>query len=86
MPRAKANPDPQVVTHARADLPGVVFTIEAFRDGRYVLKRGEKVIGHRVPQLGSYFGAPMYPSNRLQDEAIKDARKAIDWMGPHELE
>jgi hypothetical protein len=78
MPRAKANPDPAVVTHEHADMPGVVFTITASRDGGYSVSRGDRVLFARASQLSAHFGAPRYPSNRLQAAAIEDAKLRIN--------
>jgi hypothetical protein len=77
MPRAKANPDPAVITHERADMPGVVFTITATRAGAYSVERDGKVLFALGPQLGAYGGAPLHPSNRMQDEAIAAAKLRI---------
>jgi hypothetical protein len=86
MPRAKANPDPAVLTHERPDLPGVVFTITAGRNGSYTVARGEKILFGRASQLGAYFGASLYPSNRLQAQAIAEAKARIDAARLDQLE
>lgn len=82
MARAKANPDPAVVTHERADLPGALFEIHAFRDGGYLVKRGDKTLFNRASQLNAYFGAARWPSSRLQAQAIADAKLRINGALP----
>jgi hypothetical protein len=72
MPRAKANADPAVEEFtSRA---GRTYRIEAFRHGGYTVFFGDKAVAARAAQLGAFFGAPRYPSNRLQEEALRDAK------------
>lgn len=72
MPRAKANADP--VIEEFTSRAGRTYRIEAFRHGGYTVFFAGKVIAVRAAQLGAFFGAPRYPSNRLQEEALRDAK------------
>jgi hypothetical protein len=76
MARAKANPDPAIEEYATRS--GRTVRIEAFRHGGYNVWFGEKLVAVRAAQLGAFFGAPKYPSNRLQDEAMRDAKLNAD--------
>jgi hypothetical protein len=78
MARAKANPDPMLVKHSRSDMPGVVFEIEAFRDGGYNVRMDGKFLFSRAGQLGAFGGASRYPSNRMQADAIESAKSRIN--------
>jgi hypothetical protein len=83
MTRAKANPDPAVEEFT--DARGRVFVIEARRDGAYVVRVGDKTVINRPPQLGAYFRAPLYPSNRLQDEAMAEAKERAQGLRDEQL-
>ncbi len=73
MPRAKANSDPLVVTHERSDMPGRPFLITATRMGAYsVTWDGRAMPFARAAQ------PVLYPSNKLQAEAVEAARNQID--------
>jgi hypothetical protein len=72
MARAKANPDPAVEEYSAN---GHTFHIEAGRDGSYLVRLGERTLINRPAQIGAHFGAPRWPSNRLQAEALEEARQ-----------
>jgi hypothetical protein len=72
MPRAKANPEPAVEEYTARS--GLVFRLEAFKSGGYNIWLGDKLVAVGPTQINAYFGAPRYPSNRLQDEALTYAR------------
>lgn len=81
MPRAKANPDPMVVTHERPDMPGVLFTVEATRQGAYYVR-----MPGREGFLFARAAQPvLYPSNRMQQEAIEIAVLRINSARPDQL-
>jgi hypothetical protein len=74
------------ITHRRPDMPEVEFLVTANRNGSYTVARGEKILFGRASQLGAYFGASLYPSNRLQAEAIAEAKSRIDSARLDQLE
>jgi hypothetical protein len=76
MPRAKAAPDPAIEQYtSRA---GRTYRIEAYRNGCYLVHFGDQTLINRPPQLGAYFGAPRWPSNRLQAEAMAEAKQRAE--------
>jgi hypothetical protein len=78
MPRAKANPDPAVVEVVFEDEPKPgTYVISAYRDGSYFVNLGEKVIASAPSQLHAGFGAPHFPSNSLQEQALKAAKNSL---------
>jgi hypothetical protein len=78
MARAKANPDPAVEDHTAG---GRTFRIQAWRSGAYVIFEGDVLVHSNPARVGSGFGAPRYPSNRLQAEAIATAKNWIEVFG-----
>lgn len=78
MPRKPAAPDPLVTEYTRKAEPRITVRIEAFKDGSYFVTRNGRGFAARGPQLGAYFGAPRYPSNRLQAEALETAKLRVE--------
>ncbi len=78
MVRAKANPDPVTIEYERSAPPAGKYTIRAWRNGAFEVERDGKVVALRAAQLGAYFGASRYPSNRMQDDAISAAKGRIE--------
>lgn len=72
MPRAKANPEPAVEEYVTRS--GRAYVLEAWRDGSYLVKFGGRTLVNQASRLAAGFGAPRYPSNRLQDEAMAEAK------------
>ena len=82
MPRAPANPDPLVedFTPTEGHGAGLVYTISAFRNGQWVVKRGDRILhtaGSKLSGEWAGFGAAKYPSNRLQALAMREAK---EWL------
>jgi hypothetical protein len=72
MPRAKANADP--VEEEYTSSAGRTYRLEAWRNGAFLIQFDGRTLVNRAPQIGAYFGAPRYPSNRLQQEALREAK------------
>jgi hypothetical protein len=70
MPRAKS-PDPLVEEY---EANGRTYRLEAFKDGGYNVFAGDELVAVRASQLAAYFGAPRWPSLRLQAEAMEAAK------------
>lgn len=77
MPRAKANPDPVVEEYSAN---GRAYRIEAFRSGAFAIWYGDKLIAGGPAEVNRGFGSPRWPSNRLQDEAMKNAKSRVYWL------
>jgi hypothetical protein len=79
MPRAKANPDPAEEEYtSRA---GRAYKITAWRSGAYHVHAGGELVASGPDQVNSGFGAPRWPSNRLQADAIARAKNWIEVFG-----
>jgi hypothetical protein len=79
MARARANPDPMVedFTPTAGAAAGRELQLHAFRDGHCEIHFAGKLVKRTASQLQSAeagMGAPKYPSNRLQEEAMRYAR------------
>ena len=56
---------------------GPSYEIEADRHGNYTIRTGGKVV-KRVSSITSYVGKPKWGSKKLEQDAIEDAKAAID--------
>lgn len=56
---------------------GPTYDIEADRHGNYTIRLEGKVV-KRVSALSQYLGKPRWGSKRLEEEAIRDAQRAIE--------
>ena len=56
---------------------GPTYAIEADRHGNYTIRLEGKVV-KRVSALAQYLGKPRWGSKRLEEEAIRDAQRAIE--------
>lgn len=56
---------------------GPTYAIEADRHGNYTIRLQGKVV-KRVSALPQYLGKPRWGSKRLEEEAIRDAQRAIE--------
>jgi hypothetical protein len=63
--------------YSRNDGAGPTYEIEADRHGNYTIKLQGKVI-KRVTALSNYLGKPRWGSSKLENDAIEDAKRAID--------
>lgn len=66
-------------THTRSKGAGLTYDIEADRHGNYTITLGGRVI-KRVTALSSYIGKPKWGSQKLETDAVEDAKKAIEEM------
>ncbi|HEY0826213.1 MAG TPA: hypothetical protein VGD76_20670 [Ramlibacter sp.] len=62
---------------------GPAYEIEADRHGSYTVKLAGKVV-KRVSALASYRGKPVWGSRKLEEDAIEDAKKAIEAFRTHQ--
>ena len=65
------------VTYVSPARPGTAYEIEADRFGSYTIKADGKVI-KRVTSLSSYVGRPRWGTKALEQNAIEDAKLAIE--------
>jgi hypothetical protein len=72
MPRPKPA-DPLIEEFS--DEKGRVFVIHAFKDGGYSIELKGKTVAAQASQLGAYFGAPQWPSIKIQAEAMTTAKR-----------
>ncbi len=70
-------------TYTGGEGSGPTYEIEADRHGNYTVKLGGKVV-KRVSSLASYRGKPAWGSRKLEEDAIEDAKKAIESFKTHE--
>lgn len=56
---------------------GPTYAIEADRHGNYTIRLEGKVV-KRVSALAQYLGKPRWGSKRLEEEAVRDAQRAIE--------
>jgi hypothetical protein len=65
------------ITYAGKDGSGPSYEVESDRHGNYTIKAGGKVV-KRVTAITSYVGRPRWGSKKLEQDAIEDAKAAID--------
>jgi hypothetical protein len=65
------------ITYAGKDGSGPSYDIEADRHGNYTITSGGRVV-KRVSSITSYVGKPRWGSKKLEQDAIEDAKAAID--------
>lgn len=65
------------IPYTPANGSGVTYEIESDRHGSYTVMLRGKVV-KRVTALPDYLDRPRWGSKRLQEEAIHDAKKAIE--------
>jgi hypothetical protein len=75
MPRAKT-PDPVIEEYTSSN--GRRYTIEARRDGAYLVRFEGKTLINQPARIGSSFRAPRWPSIRLQQESMREAKERAD--------
>jgi hypothetical protein len=68
------------VTYASSAQPGSAYEIEADRYGNYTIRAQGKVV-KRVTALTDYLGKSRWGSKTLEQNAIEDAKRAIDAFG-----
>lgn len=78
MPRAKANPDPLTVEYQRKREPVATFVLQAWRDGHFRVLYEGKVISQGPPVVNNGLGAPKWPSNSIQAQAMDTAKAAAE--------
>jgi hypothetical protein len=71
MPRAKA-PDPLIEDY---EANGRTYRIEASKDGGYLVQFEGRTLVNRPSQLGAHFGAPQWPSLKVQAQAMEEAKQ-----------
>jgi hypothetical protein len=75
MTRAKT-PDPVIEEYASSN--GRRYTIEARRDGAYLVRFEGVTLINQPPRIGASFGAPRWPSIRFQQDALREAKQRAD--------
>lgn len=65
------------ITYAGKAGTGPTYEIEADRHGNYTIRKAGKVV-KRVSSITSYLGKPKWGSTKLEQDAIEDAKAAID--------
>jgi hypothetical protein len=65
------------ITYAGKDGNGPAYEVESDRHGNYTITAGGKVV-KRVTAITSYVGRPRWGSKKLEQDAIEDAKAAID--------
>jgi hypothetical protein len=66
------------ITYAGKAGNGPSYEIESDRHGNYTIKNDGGKVVKRVSSLTSYVGKPKWGSNKLEQDAIEDAKAAID--------
>lgn len=64
-------------TYSGREGSGPTYEIESDRHGSYTVRLDGKVV-KRVSALASYRGKPTWGSRKLEEDAIEDAKKAIE--------
>lgn len=71
------------ITYASNDGAGPTYEIEADRHGNYTVTIGGRVV-KRVTSITNYVGKPKWGSKKLEQDAIEDAKLAIEtFKTPH---
>ena len=65
------------ITYAGRAGAGPSYEVESDRHGNYTIRTGGKVV-KRVSSITSYVGKPKWGSKKLEEDAIEDAKAAID--------
>jgi len=65
------------IEYSRDKGKGPTYEIEADRHGNYTIKLGGRVL-KRVSSLARYVGKPRWGSKKLEENAIEDAKQAVE--------
>ena len=65
------------IEYSREKGQGPTYDIEADRHGNYTIKLDGRVL-KRVSALARYVGKPRWGSRKLEENAIEDAKQAVE--------
>lgn len=81
--RARDNPGMKMM-YASKDGAGPTYEIETDRHGSYTIRLEGRVI-RRVTAVTNYFGKPKWGSRKLEQDALEDAKAAIESFRDSEI-